>query len=91
MLTWLSIVGGILATVQNPTNFTVFEDGSGNFQYAVPLFETTGEGSFCIDLDLSKSGFSGVQDGANVTLQLIFDGGDGQLYQVRCFRISGLT
>ena len=50
---------------------------------AVPFFETTGEGLFCIDLDLATSGISGVKDGANVTLQLIFDGGDGQLYQVK--------
>ena len=78
------LVGAILATVQNPENFTVFEDSSGSFQMAVPFFETTGEGLFCIDLDLATSGISGVKDGANVTLQLIFDGGDGQLYQVRC-------
>ena len=76
------LVGAILATVQNPENFTVFEDSSGNFQMAVPFFETTGEGLFCIDLDLNATGISGVKDGANVTLQLVFDGGDDKLYQV---------
>ena len=43
----------------------------------------TGEGNFCIPLDLSNTGISGVSDGANVTIQFLFDGGDGNLYQVK--------
>ena len=43
----------------------------------------TGEGGFCIPLDLSDTGISGVSAGANVTIQFVFDGGDGTLYQVR--------
>ncbi|RDX56087.1 hypothetical protein OH76DRAFT_1337274 [Lentinus brumalis] len=74
-------LGGILATVQNPANFAAFQDGKGNFQQFLPFFSTTGEGSFCVDVDLAKSGISGIQNGANVTLQFVFDGGDGQLYQ----------
>ena len=78
----VSTVGGIIATVQDPNSFDSFHDSNGNFQQFLPFFETTGEGSFCINVDLASSGISGVKDGANVTLQLIFDGGDGQLYQV---------
>jgi hypothetical protein len=42
----------------------------------------SGAGGFCIALDLSNTGISGVSDGANVTIQLVFNGGDGNLYQV---------
>ncbi len=71
--------------MQNPANFAAFQDGKGNFQQFLPFFSTTGEGSFCVDVDLAKSGISGIQNGANVTLQFVFDGGDGQLYQVHLF------
>ena len=42
----------------------------------------SGAGGFCFPLDLSNTGISGVSDGANVTIQLVFNGGDGNLYQV---------
>jgi hypothetical protein len=42
----------------------------------------SGAGGFCIPLDLSNTGISGVSDGANVTIQLVYNGGDGNLYQV---------
>ncbi len=44
--------------------------------------KATGAGGFCIPLDLSNTGISGVSSGANVTLQFVFNGGDGNLYQV---------
>ncbi len=78
----LYAVGGIIATVQNPDSFDNFKANNA-FQYVVPFFKTSGEGGFCFPLDLAAQNISGVQDGANVTIQLIFDGGDGQLYQVR--------
>lgn len=48
----------------------------------VPYFQTNGEGMYCFPINITASGVSGVQDGANVTIQVIFDGGDGILYQV---------
>lgn len=48
----------------------------------VPYFQTSGEGMFCFPIDIATSGVSGIQNGANVTIQVIFDGGDGVLYQV---------
>lgn len=80
----LYIVGGIIATVQNPDSFDNFTV-NGAFQYVVPFFKTSGEGGFCFPLDLAAQNISGAKDGANVTIQLIFDGGDGQLYQVRIY------
>jgi hypothetical protein len=68
-------VGVELSTLENPTSFQ-------NFTEAVPFFQVKGEGSFCFPVDFAASGISGLQDGSNVTIQLIFDGGDGQLYQV---------
>ncbi len=41
-----------------------------------------GTGGFCIPLNLSDTGISGVSSGANVTLQFVYNGGDGNLSQV---------
>jgi hypothetical protein len=49
---------------------------------AVNFFQTSGEGLACFNIDLSKSGIDGVKDGANVSIEVAFDGGDGTLYQV---------
>lgn len=81
-LTRLCTVGGVIATVQNPNSFDNFTT-DGQFQFVVPFFKTSGEGGFCFPVDLAAQNISGVKDGANVTIQLIYDGGDGQLYQVR--------
>ncbi|KAI0786023.1 hypothetical protein C8Q75DRAFT_298961 [Abortiporus biennis] len=64
-------VGVQLSTLQNPTSFQ-------NFSTAVNFFQASGEGPFCFPIDLTAAGAS---SGANATLQIIFDGGDGQLYQ----------
>ncbi|EIW64881.1 uncharacterized protein TRAVEDRAFT_159607 [Trametes versicolor FP-101664 SS1] len=80
-------LGGIIATVQNPDSFDNFTV-NGAFQYVVPFFKTSGEGGFCFPLDLAAQNISGAQNGANVTIQLIFDGGDGQLYQCADLTLS---
>ncbi|KAI8995323.1 hypothetical protein BD414DRAFT_479208 [Trametes punicea] len=80
-------LGGIIATVQDPNTFTAFES-NGQFQFVVPFFATSGEGDFCFPIDLAAHNISGVKDGANVTLQLIYDGGDGQLYQCADLTLS---
>lgn len=36
---------------------------------------------YCFPIDIATSNISGIQDGANVTIQVIFDGGDGVLFQ----------
>ena len=76
VLTNLTFIVGVIVT--NATNPTSFD----NFTQAVPFFETTGEGPACFPLNLASTGISGLSDGANATLQFVFNGGDGTLYQV---------
>ncbi|KAI0271511.1 hypothetical protein BC834DRAFT_818334 [Gloeopeniophorella convolvens] len=71
----------LISTVQDPTSFDNFSTPSGQNQLARNFATATGEGEFCIPLDLSNTGISSVKDGANVTIQLLFNGGDGALYQ----------
>ncbi|KAJ7495623.1 hypothetical protein FB451DRAFT_1020199 [Mycena latifolia] len=65
--------GVSVSTKANPTNFS-------DFTTVIPFFQDTGAGIFCFDLDFSKTNAS-LTDGQNVTLEIIFDGSDGQLYQ----------
>jgi hypothetical protein len=67
--------------VQNPKSFDDFNSSTGE-QIARNFASASGAGDFCIPLNLSSTGISGVADGANVTIQLVFNGGDGSLYQV---------
>ncbi|KAF8480957.1 hypothetical protein DFH94DRAFT_737059 [Russula ochroleuca] len=74
-------LGILLSTAQDPTSFNNFTNSSGGQQLARNFASATGSGGFCIPLDLSNTGISGVSDGANVTLQFLYNGGDGNLYQ----------
>ncbi|KAI0343901.1 hypothetical protein BDW22DRAFT_1419020 [Trametopsis cervina] len=79
------VLGVELSTVPQPTSFQ-------NFSGAVPFFQVTGEGKYCFPVDFASSGISGLQHGSNITIQLVFDGGDGQLYQCADLTLrSGLT
>lgn len=68
--------------MQDPTSFNNFTNSSGGLQYVRNFATASGEGGFCIPLDLNNTGISGIQNGANVTLQYVFNGGDGTLYEV---------
>ncbi|KAH9947641.1 hypothetical protein B0H21DRAFT_737384 [Amylocystis lapponica] len=81
-------LGVMISTVQNPDNFANFTTSGGQQQLAVQYFEATDEGLFCLPINLAATGISGVQNGANVTLQFVFDGGDGQLYQCADLTLS---
>ncbi|KIK97648.1 hypothetical protein PAXRUDRAFT_92813, partial [Paxillus rubicundulus Ve08.2h10] len=83
--TWTA--GVIVSTKQDPSSFGDFNSSSG-VQLAVPYFQQDGEGKYCFPIDLAQTGFSGIQDGANVTIQIIFDGGDGSLYQCADLTLS---
>ncbi|TFY67360.1 hypothetical protein EVJ58_g1689 [Rhodofomes roseus] len=87
--TWT--LGVIISAVQNPNNFANFTDSSGKYQMVVNYFETSGEGSFCAPINISAAGIDGVKDGSNVTVQFIFDGGDGALYQCADLTLSEST
>ncbi|KAF7982066.1 hypothetical protein HWV62_30358 [Athelia sp. TMB] len=77
-------VGVIVSTAQNPTAFSDFNNSAP----AVQFFQTSGEGIACFNIDLLKSGISGLVDGANVTIEVVYDGGDGELYQCADLTLS---
>jgi hypothetical protein len=76
-----SSVGVLLSTAAAPESFNDFHTSSGADQLVVGYFQGTGT-SGCIRVNTTAAGISGVQNGSNVTLQMVFDGGDGKLYQV---------
>ena len=72
----------LLAVGQNPNTFDAFKSG-GQDLYLRYWANESKSGNFCIPLDFSSQNITGVEDGANVTIQIVVSGGDGQLYQVR--------
>ena len=77
----ISLVGVLLSTVASPESFNDFHTASGADQLVVDYFKGTGT-SGCIRVVPNGAGIPGIQNGSNVTLQMVFDGGDGKLYQV---------
>ncbi|KAJ7783532.1 hypothetical protein DFH07DRAFT_726859 [Mycena maculata] len=73
--------GVTLSTKENSTSFN-------DFSIIVPFFKLSGEGLFCIPLDLSATNATGLSDGLNVTLEIVYDGGDGELYQCADLTLS---
>ncbi|KAL1728891.1 hypothetical protein EV714DRAFT_214060 [Schizophyllum commune] len=63
---------GILAsTADDPTSFD-------NFTTERPFASAEGQGTYCIPFDLDTSKYS---NGQNITIQIQFNGGDGDLFQ----------
>ncbi|EPQ60925.1 hypothetical protein GLOTRDRAFT_68971 [Gloeophyllum trabeum ATCC 11539] len=83
-------IGVIISTAQNPTSQDNFTDpkNSSAFQQVMQYNKQSGSGYFCLPVDIQASGISGVKDGSNVTIEIIFDGGDGQLYQCADLTLS---
>ncbi|KAF9270454.1 hypothetical protein L218DRAFT_35609 [Marasmius fiardii PR-910] len=75
------VVGVMLSTSQNPNTWEAFNNAGGQQQFVRSFARETNAGIFCIPLELNSTGISGVQEGANVTIQIVFAGGDGNLYQ----------
>ncbi|KAF8971572.1 hypothetical protein BDZ97DRAFT_1651067 [Flammula alnicola] len=75
------VAGVLVSTLANPQSFN-------NFSQVNSFFQLNGEGAFCIPLDFSKSNVTSLTSGQNVTLQIVFDGGDGQLYQCADLTLS---
>jgi len=73
-------IGVLLSTAASPTSFNDFHNSSGGDQLVVSYFQGTGT-SGCVRVTPNSAGISGIQNGTNVTLQMVFDGGDGKLYQ----------
>ena len=74
----------LISIEQNPSNFSVFNTSTTGVQlpFAVDWFSATGAGEICIPVDVASLNVEGVGDGSNVTLQAMFAGGDGNLFQV---------
>jgi hypothetical protein len=82
----------MISTASDPTNFTYFHTSSGADQLVVGYFRGSGTTGLCLSVMPTAAGIPGVQDGANVTFQMVFNGGDGVLYQVRytnCWPLLG--
>jgi hypothetical protein len=67
-------VGVLLSTKANPSQQSDFNTT------IVPLTKQSGQGTKCLPIDITVAG---IADGANVTLELVYNGPDGILYQVR--------
>lgn len=74
----------IISTVSNPNNFDNFT-ANGQQQLVRGFAHEDNAGTFCMPLNISAANIPGVGDGSNVTIQVVFEGGDGNLYQVRLF------
>ncbi|KAJ2919505.1 hypothetical protein MD484_g934, partial [Candolleomyces efflorescens] len=77
----------LISVAPNPNTFDAFSAG-GQFQFARLWANESKTGNFCIPLDLSSTGVAGVEDGANVTIQVVLTGGDGELYQCADLTLS---
>lgn len=71
----------MISTAASPTSFDDFHTSSGADQLVVSYYKGTGLGG-CISVKPDAAGISSIQNGSNVTFQMVFDGGDGKLYQV---------
>ncbi|KAG5341366.1 hypothetical protein C0989_011077 [Termitomyces sp. Mn162] len=80
MLDSSSTAGVLLSTAQDPVSFDNFSV-NGVQQIVGPYAKEANAGTFCIPLNISAAGIDNVRDGSNVTIQVVFAGGDGNLYQ----------
>ncbi|KAK0465336.1 uncharacterized protein EV420DRAFT_1513926 [Desarmillaria tabescens] len=71
-----------LSTSSNPTSFD-------NFSQIVPFFQLSGEGLFCLPLNLSSTNATGLTSGQNATIQILYNGGDSNLYQCADLTLMG--
>lgn len=74
-------VGVIVATADNPTSFN-------DFSQLVPFFQYQQAGIACFPLSFPPINGTSFRDGQNVTVQIVFDGGDGKLYQCADLTLS---
>ncbi len=77
------IAGVLISTAENPDTFDDFKAG-GQDEFALDYFKgpEPGAGTFCIPLDIAAANITGAVDGANITIQVVVQATDGNLYQV---------
>ncbi|ESK98435.1 expression library immunization antigen 1 [Moniliophthora roreri MCA 2997] len=72
--------------VSNSSDPKTFQD----FEQVTPFMQNSGEGTFCMPLDLSASNGT-FTEGRNVTFQILFSGGDGNLFQCADVTLTNST
>ncbi|WVR05799.1 hypothetical protein IAU60_002824 [Kwoniella sp. DSM 27419] len=77
----LATVVAFISTSSNPTSFDDFNKTANgtSIPLATDFFQVT-SGDKCFNIDLGSLGL-GLTNGSEVTLQVQYDGGDGNLYQ----------
>ncbi|KAK4687375.1 hypothetical protein P7C73_g2732, partial [Tremellales sp. Uapishka_1] len=77
----LATVVAFVSTSTNPTSFNDFNTTSNGtaIPFLTPFFQIS-EGEACFDVNMGALGL-GLTNGSLVTLQIQFDGGDGNLFQ----------
>ncbi|KZT39069.1 hypothetical protein SISSUDRAFT_1032926 [Sistotremastrum suecicum HHB10207 ss-3] len=68
--------------IDDPSSFSQFNTTSSGQTYG-PLvpFNQIPEGPACYNVDISSLGLENAQNGTNATIVIIYDGGDGNLFQ----------
>ncbi|KZT51058.1 hypothetical protein CALCODRAFT_153599 [Calocera cornea HHB12733] len=77
-----AVIGAVISFDQNPLNFSEFNmTASGQpLPFLEPYFTISYQGEACFPVDVLAS-IPGVANGTNATIQVYFNGGDGELYQ----------
>ncbi|QRV76122.1 nucleoporin-interacting protein NIC96 [Ceratobasidium sp. AG-Ba] len=70
----------LISFASNPQNLTQFSNSSDGAQLT-NFIRLTKQGEACIPVNIESLGLSNVSNGTNATIQIQFDGGDGNLYQ----------
>ncbi|KAG8907765.1 hypothetical protein FRB99_002264 [Tulasnella sp. 403] len=67
----------------NPTSFSEFNTTSSgqNIPFLIPFVKLQGTGTVCMPVNIAALNIQGVTNGTNATIQVQFNGGDGNLYQ----------
>jgi len=76
-------LGVYISTLSNASSFNDFSP-----ELAKPFFRNADAGVYCLPIDVGATNVTGLVDGANVTLQFVFEGGDGLLYQCADLTLS---
>ncbi|KAJ7071250.1 hypothetical protein C8F01DRAFT_1109726 [Mycena amicta] len=79
---WAAVIS--ITSKSDPTQFSDFAPVTG-------VLKGSGEGLFCLPFDLSKTNATGLADGQNATLQIQFNGGDGNLFQCSDITLSAFV
>nr|6IBH_A Chain A, Auxiliary activity CAZyme [Laetisaria arvalis]6IBH_B Chain B, Auxiliary activity CAZyme [Laetisaria arvalis]6IBI_A Chain A, Auxiliary activity CAZyme [Laetisaria arvalis]6IBI_B Chain B, Auxiliary activity CAZyme [Laetisaria arvalis]6IBI_C Chain C, Auxiliary activity CAZyme [Laetisaria arvalis]6IBI_D Chain D, Auxiliary activity CAZyme [Laetisaria arvalis]6IBJ_A Chain A, Auxiliary activity CAZyme [Laetisaria arvalis] len=74
-------VGAIISLETDADAWEDFKNSSGGDQIAIAYRQVDNSGTYCVPFNPSSLNIAGIQDGANATIQVVYTGGDGNLYQ----------